>query len=94
MVSDVPVGAFLSGGLDSSSIVAFGKEVNPKIECFTIDTRSSIKEGFVHDLPYAWQVAKHLKVPLNVVNVDEARFVKELPAMVANLMSLWPTPRH
>ena len=30
-------------------------------------------------------MAKHLNVPLNVVNVDEARFVKELPAMVAQL---------
>ena len=76
---------FLSGGLDSSDIVAFGREINSKIECFTINTTSSDKEGFVQDLPYARQVAKHLNVPLNVVNVDEARFVKELPAMVAQL---------
>lgn len=69
MVSDVPVGAFLSGGLDSSSIVAFAKEIDPNIRCFTIgiDHNFDMKS---EDLPFAQTVAKHLDINLEVVKVD------------------------
>lgn len=86
MVSDVPVGAFLSGGLDSSSIVAFAREVNRNIRCFTIEAIGGAgEEGIVDDLPHARRVATHLKVPLEVVRIDAARMAEDLPAMVAQL---------
>ena len=47
MVSDVPLGAFLSGGLDSSSIVALAREINPDIQCFTVDVTGSSDDGFL-----------------------------------------------
>lgn len=85
MVADVPVGAFLSGGLDSSSIVAFAREHNPDIRCFTIETTGAREEGFVDDLPYARGVATHLKVALEVVRIDATRMAEGLSAMVAQL---------
>lgn len=85
MVSDVPVGAFLSGGLDSSSIVAFAREINPDIHCFTIDSAGSRQEGVTEDLPYARQVASHLKVPLEVVSVDPTRVAADFEELVLQL---------
>ncbi len=85
MVSDVPVGCFLSGGLDSSAIVAFAKEVRPGgiLPCYTADadTRQS---GFAADLPYAQRVAKHLGVDLNVILI-QADIMKELDRMLWHL---------
>ena len=82
LVSDVPVGAFLSGGLDSSAIVAFARECAPNIRCFTIDVVGGNDPGFVDDLPYSRRVALHLGVPLEVVSVDAARMAQDLEEMV------------
>ena len=81
MVADVPVGAFLSGGLDSSAVVALAKKVAPtnEINCFTMEFEGDGlgKEGFAADLPYARKVAEHLGVNLHTVRVG--------PSMVDNL---------
>jgi asparagine synthase (glutamine-hydrolysing) len=85
MVSDVPLGAFLSGGLDSSAVVAFAREQNPNIHCFTIESTGGQEAGMVDDLPYARRVAKHLDVPLDVVTIDSGRMANDLEHMVAQL---------
>jgi len=85
MIADVPVGAFLSGGLDSSSIVALAREVDPDIRCFTIDTTGKQDKGVVNDLPYAQKVAKHLDVALDVVSVDSSKIAQDLEYMVTQL---------
>jgi asparagine synthase (glutamine-hydrolysing) len=73
MVADVPVGAFLSGGLDSSSVVAYARDVAPgrRLQCFTIGLHDgeARREGMTADLPYAEAVARHLDVDLHTVHV-------------------------
>jgi asparagine synthase (glutamine-hydrolysing) len=85
MVADVPVGAFLSGGIDSSSVVALARERNPAIRCFSIELAGGQEEGFPDDLPYARLTAQHLQVPLDVVTVDASRMAAALPQMVCQL---------
>ena len=85
MVADVPLGAFLSGGLDSSAVVAFAREVNPDIRCFSIETKGKQDKGFVADLPYAKRVAKHLNVSLDVVSIESHRMASDLESMIVQL---------
>lgn len=85
MTSDVPLGAFLSGGLDSSSIVAFAKEYDPKIQCFTIETKVCEGNDRENDLPYAKSVAKYLGLKLEVVRVDASKMANDLEGMVTQL---------
>lgn len=85
MVADVPVGAFLSGGLDSSAVVAMAREVSPDIECFTIDTGAVSDAGVSDDLPYARRVARRLGVRLHEIQVDSSRMAADLERMVFQL---------
>ncbi len=85
MVSDVPPGAFLSGGIDSTSIACFARELNPLIQCFSIAIDGPQDAGFVDDLPYAKQAAVALGVELHVVEVKASKFAQDLEEMVWHL---------
>ncbi len=88
MVADVPVGAFLSGGLDSSAIAVFAKDIVPdrKLQCFTIGfkDKSGDVEGITEDLPYAQRVAKHLGVDLHTIYVGP-EMAQRLEEMIYHL---------
>jgi asparagine synthase (glutamine-hydrolysing) len=73
MVADVPVGAFLSGGLDSSAVVAMMRRARPgyRPRCYAIGFRGDGDvEGNPADLPYARRVAAHLGVDLCVLEIE------------------------
>ncbi|MGH8850153.1 MAG: asparagine synthase (glutamine-hydrolyzing) [Casimicrobiaceae bacterium] len=59
MVSDVPIGAFLSGGVDSSGVVAFMAAHSERpVKTYAIGFDGGEAEAYYNELPYARQVAK------------------------------------
>lgn len=58
MVSDVPIGAFLSGGIDSSAVVGLmAKHSDRPIRTYAIGFEGSAADDFYNELPYARRVA-------------------------------------
>ena len=73
---------FLSGGVDSSTIVAYAREVNPEIDCFTIRTPGGRDAGETDDLAYATRTAAHLRVNLNVIDVTANSLSADIDKMI------------
>lgn len=73
LVADVPVGGFLSGGLDSTALAAYAVKAlgDPRqYPCFTVASPAEGLrggEGFVDDFPYAVRAAQHFGIPLHAV---------------------------
>ncbi len=55
LVADVPVGCFLSGGIDSSLLVGLARESLPALRTFTV----GFKEPYSDERPYARRIAGH-----------------------------------
>ena len=87
IVSDVPLGAFLSGGLDSSAVVSMMRRADEgrRPTCYTIGFRGGGDlDGSPADLPYARRVAKHLDVELREIVVGP-EIITHLEAMLYHL---------
>jgi asparagine synthase (glutamine-hydrolysing) len=78
LLSDVPLGAFLSGGLDSSVIVALMAELSDQpVMTFSVGFRAA---GLYDELQYARQVARHFHTDHNelVVDPDQVALLPEI----------------
>ncbi|HEX5128764.1 MAG TPA: asparagine synthase (glutamine-hydrolyzing) [Usitatibacter sp.] len=79
MVSDVPFGAFLSGGLDSSAIVALMTRHNSKVKTFSV----GFSIGEYSELSHAKLVAEHFGTEHTELVVDSEHLIEHLPKLVS-----------
>lgn len=76
MISDVPIGAFISGGIDSSSIVAFMKKFTENVKTFYVCS------GDTAERESAEFVAKHYNTEHNEIIITPGDFAENLKDMV------------
>ncbi len=78
MISDVPLGAFLSGGVDSSAVVAMmAKHSKQPVKTFSI----GFKEEKYNELPYAKKIAEQFKTD-HTEFIVEPHAIDVLPLLV------------
>lgn len=76
--ADVPVGLFLSGGVDSSLVAAMASRVQPGLPAFAL----GFAEADFNEIPHARKVAGHLGIPLHTREVDLRDALSCLPHLV------------
>jgi asparagine synthase (glutamine-hydrolysing) len=93
--ADVPVGAYLSGGLDSSALVALLKQRVPKsLQTFSIGFDVAGLDESAHQR----EVVKHLDTNHNHVQCSLADIARDFPRMISHsespVLRTAPTPMH
>jgi asparagine synthase (glutamine-hydrolysing) len=79
LMSDVPLGVFLSGGLDSSAVAALTAKIRgDKIQTFAV----GYGEEEFSELPYARQVADHIHSDHHEVRLSREEFFDSLPRLI------------
>ncbi len=81
LISDVPVGAFLSGGMDTSTVVALmAQSMQKPFQTFAI----GVNEQDFNELPYARVVAEHCKT-IHTEEVVSASLIDLMPKIIWHL---------
>jgi len=79
LMSDVPLGVFLSGGLDSSAVAALTTKIRgDQIQTFAV----GYGEEQFSELRYAKQVAEHIRSDHHEVRLSREEFFASLPQLI------------
>jgi asparagine synthase (glutamine-hydrolysing) len=79
LMSDVPLGVFLSGGLDSSAVAALTKKAcGDRIQTFSV----GYGEEAFSELGYAREVAEHIGSEHHEVSLSREEFFASLPRLI------------
>ncbi|GAA2689431.1 asparagine synthase (glutamine-hydrolyzing) [Actinoplanes palleronii] len=76
--ADVPVGTFLSSGVDSSAVAALAAEARPGIHAFTCGFAA---DGY-SEIEIAQDTARQLGIPITPTVVSDEQVLAELPRIV------------
>src|SRR5690606_18092974 len=74
LISDVPMGAFLSGGIDSSAIVALASDQREKLRTFTISFDNT-----------EFSEAKYARIIADKYNTDHSQIILAPKSLLENL---------
>ena len=77
VISDVPLGVFLSGGIDSSTVVSLMARTGVNVRTFTV----GLAESQVDEAPYARQVAQHLGTTHEEMYVSQREAMQVVPQL-------------
>jgi len=85
--ADVPVGAFCSGGVDSSLIMAMAARSHGDLRVFHADISGPLSERSA-----AEQLSRHLGLDLEVVSVEDRHFVDQIPEAITHFGAPFANP--
>ncbi len=81
LIADVPLGVFLSGGIDSSAMANLASRCSQGIRTFNI----AFDESEFDESSYARAVAEHIGTEHHEIHLGEARFASQLESALGGL---------
>jgi asparagine synthase (glutamine-hydrolysing) len=79
LMSDVPLGVFLSGGIDSSAVAAImARQIGRPLQTFSV----AFEEHAFNELAYAREVAKAVGAEAHEVVISDRQFFDALPTLL------------